>query len=162
MKKEDGFSFIEVMIAVTIFTTGLLAVGSGEMSVLTLNKRTSEIMRAKAVAENIIDLMRRNSDNIKEYENPLNERRMLSTDDQPDPPVTQKDFDFIDWKRQVLGVSGNTTLSDCRGVKVSRVLGTVLLQPGPMDGVTIATVTIVWPTRPCGITLTTTIAGSIT
>jgi len=153
MRRESGFSLIEVMIALTVLTVGLLAVGTGEITTLTLNKRTSESMKAAAAAENIIELMRRNSNKISLYNNLNTSNAAFAT------PATQDQFDFNDWKGQVFNaVGGIPQVSfECEGVLVPNALGTVTLVMG--GRITTATVNIAWPARPCGITFITNIAS---
>lgn len=167
IRKENGFSLIEVMIAVVLLMAGLLAIGSGEITTLTLNRRTSESMRAMAVAENIIDLMRRNSANPDALVASYNG---MNTNNARIPnPITDANFDFNAWRDQVtgtatvIGISGTVAPGPfpcgVGGPLVTTACGNIALGPGVMSGVTVVTVTIVWPARPTGITLNTTIVS---
>ncbi|MBI3359093.1 MAG: prepilin-type N-terminal cleavage/methylation domain-containing protein [Nitrospirae bacterium] len=139
--KECGFSLIEVMVAVVLLSIGVLAVGGGEVAVLTQNSRTSERMRAIAAAENIVDLMRRNSDKITDYNN-FNIIAM-STPARGNP-LTAADFDFNDWRTEIIGVAAGA-----RGVVAFQNVG--------VAGNRTAQITITWPAQPNGIVLTTTV-----
>lgn len=102
MNKQSGFSLIEVMIATVLLAIGLLAVGSGEITILTQGKRSEDRVRAVAAAENMIQLMSRNSGNIDNYGGLTTVGPVIAG------PVRQAQFDFNDWKRQMEAVSGAT------------------------------------------------------
>jgi len=164
VKKESGFSLIEVTLAVGLLAIGLLAVGSGEITALTLNRRTSEKMRAVAVAEDIIELMRRNPVDITAYNG------MNTNDDKAiNAPLTDANIGFNVWKGQVEAISNPVARAgaelpafNCGGVFVTKACGSIVLTTGAtsaITGVTTVTVTIVWPAQPNGITLSTTIVS---
>jgi len=166
VKKESGFSLIEVTLAVALLAVGLLAVGSGEIATFTLNMRTSETMRAVAAAEDIIELMRRNPADINAYNG-------MNTNDDAAAPLTDANIGFNVWKSQVAAIAnpvanpvayGGVPLPafNCGGVLVTKACGSIVLATGAtsaITGVTTVTVTIVWPARPNGFTLSTTIVS---
>lgn len=137
-----GFTLIEIMISVTLLAIGLLAVGSGQITILTQGKRSSDTMKAAAAAENIIELMRRNGNNIAAYQG-------MSTTSTSTATLTQRDLDFIDWKNQLVGAASPIRVTGATGA-VALGVQTTGAQP--------VTVTIAWPGRPNGIAFTTTIA----
>jgi len=161
VKKENGFSLIEVMLAVGLLAIGLLAVGSGEIAAFTLNRRTSQTMRAVAAAEDIIELMRRNPSptDIAAYNNINTNNNTII------PPVTDAQIAFNAWKNQVEAISNPVAGGvpfNCGGVLVTNACGSVALATGAtsaVTGVTTVIVTIVWPAQPTGITLNTTIVS---
>jgi len=159
VKKESGFSLIEVMIAVGLLAIGILAVGSGEITAFTLNRRTSEMMRAVAAAEDIIELMRRNPTDIAAYNG-------MNTNNANIIVPTDANIGFNGWRAQVAAISNSVANGgvpfNCGGVPVIRACGAVTLIAGAaaaITGVTNVTVTIVWPARPAGIMLRTTIVS---
>lgn len=133
---SNGFTLVEVIVSLAILTIGLLAVGSGEINVVTMNRRSAAIVRATAAAENMIEMIRRNSDNLPAYNG-------LSTGNPgAGTPLTVDQRDFDDWKGQVMAVAPGAA-------------GTVTATPAAVPGITTVVVNITWPARPLGVTLST-------
>ena len=134
ISKKNGFTLIEVMLAMVLISIAVLAIGSGEVTLLTLNKRTSEGMKARAASEYMIELMRRNNGNLQAYNG-------LVTQATSTPlfanPVSIAQFDANDWQRQV----GNPT---SLGSVARDAVGTITVTPGALPGMNNVQVIINW------------------
>jgi len=126
---ENGFTLLEVLIATTILSVGLLAMGSAE-SISVANSYTARNVSVATVAsEEIFERMRRNRSNILSYNG--FDTSQLST--RPTTSGTlQNDYD--QWK-----------------VNVERVIGAcasvIVTVDSPVLSVSTASVTLMWP--PC-------------
>jgi len=64
---ERGVTLIEVMLAGALLTIGLLATASGQLQAINMNKESRTNLRATAVAESMIETIRRNNGNLLLY-----------------------------------------------------------------------------------------------
>ena len=153
---EEGFSLVEVMVATALLLIGVLAIATGEVTSLTLNKRSAEVLKAVAAAENILEMIRRNPDanKLKGYA-----VYNTSTDAFPAGSLTMAQSDFNQWKSSVEGITMGTATDtfDCGGVSVQDACGWIQVGPGPIPKVKTVTIQIVWPSRRGGITIQTAI-----
>jgi prepilin-type N-terminal cleavage/methylation domain-containing protein len=126
-KNTKGFSLIEVIISVALLAIGVLAVAGGEFSILTSDRRTDAVMKGTVSAENMIEMIRRNTSpaSLLAYGN-FNTK---STSTHANPLVQA---DFNNWKTQVLAIDQNA-------------VGTVVVGPGPMAGISQIAVTVLLP-----------------
>ena len=134
--RQKGFSLIEIMISVTLLAIGLLAIGGGELTVLQSNRVTTDTMKATAAAEYIIELMRRNGDNLPSYAGVNTNNPAFAT------PRSMMQFDFNNWKTQIT--------DSVRGIPAP-VFGTVAVVSGGQLGaskITTVGVSILWPSGP--------------
>ncbi len=128
-KREDGFTLLEVLIAVTILAIGLLAMGSAETISVTNSYTGRNVSVATAASEEIFERMRRNRANILNY----NGFDTASLGTRPAGAGTlQSDYD--EWKINVERVPGA-----CATVTVTANV--------PVTAISTAIVTTQWP--PC-------------
>ena len=106
LKKQDGFTLIEVLIAVTIFAVGLLAIGAMQTSAIRMNSTGNRLTELSTLGidrlENLMSLP---------YNAPL---LAAGTRDDPTPPpgftvtyTVQQDFLTLNTKSITMTVSGN-------------------------------------------------------
>ncbi|MEK7286206.1 MAG: prepilin-type N-terminal cleavage/methylation domain-containing protein [Nitrospirota bacterium] len=99
MTNKKGFTLIEVMISVALLALGILAISSGTMTVLTHNRRSADNMRAIAAAENMIEMIRSDSNQINTYNG-------FNTGNEPIVnPVAMAAKNFNIWQTQVKAIS---------------------------------------------------------
>lgn len=127
--RENGFTLLEVLVAVTILAIGLLAMGSAE-TISVVNSYTGRnVSVATAASEEIFERMRRNRANIISYNG-------FNTNASGTRPVSagilQNDYD--EWKINVERVAGA-----CASVTVTA--------NSPVPSINTAVVTTMWP--PC-------------
>ncbi len=127
--RESGFTLLEALIATTILSIGLLAMGSAETISVANSYTGRNVSVATAASEEIFERMRRNRDNILSYDG----FDTASSNTRPASAGTlQKDYD--QWKVNVERVSGA-----CASVTVTA--------NSPVVSVSTAAVTVMWP--PC-------------
>lgn len=129
LNKQGGFTLIEVLISVTLLTIGLLAIGGGEVTVVTSTKGTTERMKATAAGESMIELMRRNSDNLLAYD-----KRDTRIDQFGTSTTNMMRLDSIDWKAKI---------AEVRGAR-----GRIALAQTVVPSIMTATVGVFWPNGP--------------
>jgi type IV pilus assembly protein PilV len=101
LKKQTGFTLIEVMVSVVLLTIGLLAIGAGELTVLQSSRGTTNRIKAIAAGEYMLELIRRNNDNILGYNNANTKNDAFATTTNI---MTQ--LDFNDWQTKVSEIPG--------------------------------------------------------
>lgn len=127
-KRVEGFTLLEVLIATTILSIGLLAMGSAE-TISVANSHTGQnISVATAASEEIFERMRRNRSNILSY----NGFDTASSSTRPASAGTlQNDYD--QWKVNIERVTGAcasvTVTPDVPVVSISTVAVTVMWPP---------------------------------
>jgi len=96
VSKKDGFSLIEVLIALTFLAIGLLAMASLQVTSVRGNFFSNNLMQATYVAQDRLEYLK----NLP-FDDPL-----LSTGDHPDPPTQQ--ISGVDFNRAYrVGLNGN-------------------------------------------------------
>ena len=155
LKKEGGFTLIEVMIASVLLLIGLLAISSGDIQALQMNRRSREDLRAVAAAENMMEMIRRNNRQINDYSN-FNTTAATST---IVGLSRMAQADFANWQRQIdtiwwedpASLSGSSiTPFTCGLVQVTRACGSVTVTPvgQGISDTHMVNIVIVWPGRP--------------
>ena len=96
VSKKDGFSLIEVLIALTILAIGLLAIASLQVTSVRGNFFSNNLMQATYVAQDRLEYLK-----SLRFDDPL-----LSTGNHPDPPTQQ--ISGVDFNRAYrVGADGN-------------------------------------------------------
>ena len=95
VSKKDGFSLIEVLIALTFLAIGLLAIASLQVTSVRGNFFSNNLMQATYVAQDRLEYLK----NLP-FDDPL-----LSLGDHPDPPTPISGVDFNRAYR--VGLNGN-------------------------------------------------------
>lgn len=88
--EQEGFTLLEVMIAMLLLTFTLLAIASGEITALGTNRTANDVSLATASAEEIIERMHRNRDNLISY-NGMDTSNVVTRP--PTPGMAQTDYD---------------------------------------------------------------------
>ncbi len=157
VRSEEGFSLIEVLIATVLLLFGILAIVTGEVSSLTMNKRSAETIKAVSAAENILEMMRRNPKKLSEYNGMNTNNDFVKT-----TPLSMAQSDFNEWKSSVGAITGETKPTtekafQCGTTEVRSACGSIRIGSGLLDKVKSVTIQVVWPAREEGITINTAI-----
>lgn len=129
LKKTEGFTLLEVLIAIVISTISLLAIASGEMTSLNTGRGSRDLSVAAFSGQEILERIQRNRTNILSY----NGFDTNSSATRPSTPgMAQTDYDK--WKIDVQMVTGG------RG-QITVAAGT------PIASTSKVTVTITIPSR---------------
>lgn len=159
---ERGFGLIEAMVSIVLLTIGILAIASGEVQTLTMQKKSREKLTAASIAANMVELIRRNPAQVSAYNN-LNTEDEVSLMVMGDPLVAE-DFKYFN-QAVATGLPGESVVLtggesiQCNGQPVKKACGWVTVQPAPFQtimGTTAqqVTVQIVWAGMPNGIQVT--------
>ncbi len=133
---EEGFTLLEVMIASVILAIALMAIATAEVTSVGTNRTSRGITQASAVAEEILERMRRNRDDLTSYNG-------IDTSDsttRPGAGIARTDYD--QWQaRMISGGTGQVTVT----------------ADSPISDASLVTVTITWSDAlPRTVTLQTT------
>jgi prepilin-type N-terminal cleavage/methylation domain-containing protein len=151
LKKEGGFTLIEVMIASVLLLIGLLAISSGDIQALQMNRRSREDLRAVAAAESMMEMIRRNNKMVNDY-NGFNTNLVA-------PPAISRmaQADFVNWQGQIGAIWNDQGVGDpalapftCGLVQVTRACGSITVMPvgQGISDTHMVNIVIVWPGRP--------------
>ncbi len=149
VKKEGGFTLIEVMIAGALLTIGLLAISSGDIQALQMNRKSREDLRAVAAAESMMEMIRRNNKRVNDY-NGFNT-------DLPMPAQISRmaQADFVNWQAQIAAIlsdqgGGGAVPFTCGAAQVTRACGYITVTPvaSGIANTNMVNIVIVWPGRP--------------
>lgn len=111
MKNQQGLSLIEVLVAVFVFSLGILGLSSTQLVGLKASTGTNTRNQAEFLASDILERIRANRTNASSYEIGPNAPA-------PKNPKTVAQTDLNEWKRQINNVlqggRGSIRLQDTR------------------------------------------------
>jgi len=101
MRKNSGFTLLEVLIALLVLAIGLLGLAALQTTGLRSNQMATIRTLATQIAYDMTDRMRANPTGMAASE------YVIATNETPaDPPVTRADIDLTEWRAQVARLPG--------------------------------------------------------
>ena len=114
--KQQGFTLLEVLIALLVLSIGLLGLAALQTTGLRSNQMATMRTLATQIAYDMTDRMRANPGGVAQY--------VIATNETPaDPPVTRADNDLTEWRAQVVRLPGGLSrITQSAGPPVTHVV----------------------------------------
>jgi type IV pilus assembly protein PilV len=114
--KQQGFTLLEVLIALLVLSIGLLGLAALQTTGLRSNQMATMRTLATQLAYDMTDRMRANPAGLAQY--------VIATNETPsNPPVTRADNDLTEWRAQVVRLPGGLSrITQSAGPPVTQVV----------------------------------------
>ena len=99
--KQQGFTLLEVLIALLVLSIGLLGLAALQTTGLRSNQMATMRTLSTQIAYDMTDRMRANPTGVA-----LGQYIIATTATPTDPPVTRADIDLTEWREQVARLPG--------------------------------------------------------